>query len=105
MATEGICACARWDPARKTPQGQEERGYEKPLPGEGMPSHKPPPLLGPSQQMLQDGDTLLARTVVTPSRDTTESTESLTRIPKTSRMGDTNNQHQHLHRHSRCCWG
>lgn len=89
----------------KPRRAKRERGYGKLLPGEGMPSHKPPPLLGPSQQTLQDGDTLLAHTVVTPSRDTTESTESLMHTPKMDRAGDTNNQHQHLHQHSCCCWG
>lgn len=42
-------------------------------------------------------------TVVTPSGDTTESTESLTHTPKPSRAGDTTNQH--LCKHSHCCCG
>lgn len=66
-----------------------EKGYKILLPGRGKPSNKPLPPPSPSQQTLQDGDTLLALTVVTPSGHTTESTESLTHTPETSKAGDT----------------
>lgn len=59
----------------------------------------------PSQWMLQDGDTLLALAVVTPSMEMTEGIGSLTHTSRMSRAGDTNSHHQPLHKHSHCCCG
>lgn len=99
-----LCLCVM-GPSQKTLQGQHggRRDMKCSCLAGGGPSHKPPPPPGRSQQMLQDGDTLLALTVVTLNGDTTESTKSLTHTPKTSRAGDTNNQHQHLRKRSHCC--